>query len=141
MVNNIQESDLLMTTKLPYRKDSVYFQYNVTDFGRARKFYGDVLGFKIAWDMGDDVGWIEYALPVKGAKIGLSLLTEGKVKHGSAKLTLDVTDIEKMKDYLSNMGVKTDEIIDIPNMVSYFNIKDPDGNPIQIVAEPRVKSE
>ncbi len=130
-----------MPEKIPYRKDSVYFQYYVTDFGRARKFYGDVLGFNIAWDMGDDVGWIEYALPVKGAKIGLNLVTEGKVKPSSAKLTLDVTDIEKMKDYLTSKGVKTDEITDIPNMVSYFNIKDPDGNPIQIVAEPRIKSE
>jgi predicted enzyme related to lactoylglutathione lyase len=130
-----------MTDKLPYRKDSVYFQYYVTDFGRARKFYGDVLGFKTTCDMGDDVGWIEYALPVKGAKIGLNLLTEGKVKHGSTKLTLDVTDIEKMKDYLSSKGVRTDEITDVPNMVSYFNINDPDGNPIQIAAEPRVKTE
>jgi predicted enzyme related to lactoylglutathione lyase len=130
-----------MTTKIPYRKDSVYFQYHVTDFGRARKFYGEILGFKSTWDMGDDVGWIEYALPVRGAKIGLNLLTEGKVKHGYAKLTLDVTDIEKMKDYLMSKGIKTDEITDVPNMVSYFNIKNPDGNPIQIFAEPRMKSE
>jgi predicted enzyme related to lactoylglutathione lyase len=130
-----------MTAKLPYRTNSVYFQYVVTDFNKARKFYGDILGFKTAWDMGDEVGWIEYALPVKGAKIGLNLLTEGKIKHGSAKLTLDVTDIEKMKDYLTSKGVKSDDITDIPDMVSYFNIKDPDGNPIQIVSEPRVKGE
>ncbi|OLS20726.1 MAG: hypothetical protein ThorAB25_27900, partial [Candidatus Thorarchaeota archaeon AB_25] len=30
---------------------------------------------------------------------------------------------------------------DIPDMVSYFNLKDPEGNPIQVVADPRVKSE
>ena len=77
---------------------------------------------------------------MKGAKLGLNLLTEGKVKHGSAKLTIEVTDIEKMKEYFVVKGVKTDEITDIPNMVSYFNIKDPDGNPIQIVSEPRVKT-
>ncbi|MDH4215001.1 MAG: VOC family protein [Candidatus Thorarchaeota archaeon] len=130
-----------MTTKLPYRRDSVYFQYYVTDFSRARKFYGDILGFKIAWDIGDDSGWLEYALPARGAKLGLNLLTEGKVKHGSAKLTLIVTDLEDMKDYLKSKGVKTDEITDVPDMISYFNIKDPDGNPIQIAAEPRIKSE
>ena len=130
-----------MTGTIPYRNDSIYFQYYVTDFSRARKFYGDILGLKIAWDMGDAVGWLEFALPLRGAKLGLNLLTEGKVKHGSAKLTLDVTDIEKMKDYLTNKNVKTDEITDIPNMVSFFDIKDPDGNPIQIVSEPRVKSE
>jgi predicted enzyme related to lactoylglutathione lyase len=130
-----------MTDTIPYRKDSVYFQYYVTDFNRARTFYGDVMGFKIAWEMGDDVGWIEYDLPVKGAKLGLSLVTEDKVKHGSAKLTLDVSDIEQMKEYLASKGVTTDAITDVPDMVSFFNINDPDGNPIQIVSEPRVKTE
>ena len=129
-----------MSTRLPYRKDSVYFQYYVTDFGRARNFYGEILGLRSAWDMGDEVGWIEFHLPVKGAKIGLNLVTKNKLKRGSAKLTLEVTDLERMKDHLTSKGVKSDEITDVPDMVSFFNIKDPDGNPIQIVAEPRVKS-
>jgi len=139
MVNIITESDK-MSAKLPYRKDSVYFQYYVTDFGRARNFYGEILGFKSAWDMGDEVGWIEFHLPVKGAKIGLNLVTKDQLKRGSAKLTLEVTDLGKMKEYLTGKDVKSDDITDIPDMVSYFNIKDPDGNPIQIVSEPRVKN-
>lgn len=130
-----------MANKIPYRKDSIYFQHYVTDFSKARKFYGETLGLKSAWDMGDEVGWIEFALPVKGAKISLNLVTKDKLKRGSSKLTLEVTDIVMMKDYLTSKGVKTDEIVDVPNMVSYFNIKDPDGNPIQIVSEPRVKTE
>ncbi|MBN2231169.1 MAG: hypothetical protein JW779_16410 [Candidatus Thorarchaeota archaeon] len=69
----------------------------MTDFGKARKLYGETLGFKSAWDMGNEVGWIAFTRPVKGAKIGLNLVHKDKLKRGSSKLTLEVTDIGMMK--------------------------------------------
>ena len=35
---------------LPYKKGSVYFQYQVTDYERAKKFYSEVMGFEMTWD-------------------------------------------------------------------------------------------
>ncbi len=126
---------------IPYKKDSVFFQYYVKDFERAKKFYSEILGFEKTWDGGEEVGWMQFALPVKGAQLGLNLQREGEVKQGSGTLTLDVEDLETTRNYLTDKGVQADVIVDVPDMVSYFNIIDPDGNKIQIVSDPRVKSE
>jgi predicted enzyme related to lactoylglutathione lyase len=126
---------------MPYKKGSVYFQYQVKDFDRAKKFYSEIMGFEITWDGGTDVGWAEFALPADGARLGINLIQEGEHRQGSGTLTLDVWDLDTCKTYLTEKGVDTSDIIDIPDMVSYFNLKDPEGNPIQIVADPRVKTE
>ncbi|MFX0012958.1 MAG: VOC family protein [Promethearchaeota archaeon] len=129
-----------MTEKFPVKTDSLYFQYSVKDINRAKQFYNDIFGFEITWDGGSEVGWCELALPVKGAKLGLSLKQEGEITPGSGVLTFDVTDLVAAKIYLENKEVKTTDITDIPDMVSFFDMYDSEGNRIQIVAEPRVKS-
>jgi len=129
-----------MKKEFPSKKDSIYFQYNVKDIDRAKKFYTDIFGFEITWDGGTEVGWCELALPVKGVKLGLNLKREGEITPGSGVLTFDVTDLDAAKSYLEDKDVKTTDITDIPNMVSYFDMYDSEGNIIQIVAEPRVKS-
>ncbi|UCG03807.1 MAG: VOC family protein [Candidatus Heimdallarchaeota archaeon] len=126
--------------KFPFKKDSIYFQYNVKDIDRAKKFYSEIFGFEITWDGGSEVGWCELALPVHGVKLGLNLKREGEITPGSGTLTFDVTDLDAAKSYLEEQDVKTADITDIPDMVSYFDIFDSEGNRIQIVAEPRVKS-
>ena len=47
-----------MTDKypIPYSKESVYFQYDVKDFNRAKKFYGEILGLEKTWDGGEEAG-------------------------------------------------------------------------------------
>jgi predicted enzyme related to lactoylglutathione lyase len=126
---------------MPYKKGSVYFQYQVKDFDRAKKFYSEVMGLEIKWDGGAEVGWAEFALPAEGAKLGINLIREGEHRQGSGTLTMDVEDLDSCKTYLESKDIDTSDITDIPDMVSYFNLKDPEGNPIQVVAEPRVKSE
>ncbi len=128
-----------MTRKISFKEDSIYFQYNVIDFDRAKKFYTKIFGFEITFDGGSEVGWCELALPVKGAKLGLSLKREGEITPGSGTLTFDVADLDTTKSYLESNNIKTTDITDIPDMVSYFNMYDSEGNMIQIVAEPRVK--
>ncbi|TFF92274.1 VOC family protein [Candidatus Thorarchaeota archaeon] len=125
---------------MPYKRGSVYFQYQVKDYERAKEFYSEIMGFEMTWDGGTEVGWGEFDLPAKGAKLGINLITKGEHRQGSGTLTLDVEDIESCKSYLEGKGVKTTEISDIPDMVSYFNMKDSEGNAIQIVADPRVKT-
>ena len=132
-----------MTDKnpIPYSKESVYFQYNVKDFDRARKFYGEILGFEKIWDGGEEVGWMEFALPITGARLGLNHQRDGEIRRGSGTLTLVVDDLEVTKKYLTSKKIESDDIVDIPDMVSYFNLHDSEGNPIQVVSDPRVKSE
>jgi hypothetical protein len=45
-----------------------------------------------------------------------------------------------MLKLLKEKGVKTSEITDIPDMISTFSIKDPDGNTISFVGAPRKKT-
>ena len=126
---------------MPYKKGSVYFQYDVKDFDRAKKFYSEIMGFEITWDGGKEVGWAQFELPAKGAQLGINLLREGELRQGSGTLTMDVVDIVESKKYFESKGIETTDITDIPDMVSYFNLKDSEGNPIQVVADPRVTSE
>ncbi len=125
---------------IPHKKNSIYFAYPVQDYDRAVKFYEEVFKFEKLWDQGSKVGWCEFALPVKGAKLGLSLSQSGKIKLGSARLVLDVLDLGVTREYLKSKGVKTTEITDILDMVSYFDAFDSEGNIIQIVSDPRVKT-
>jgi predicted enzyme related to lactoylglutathione lyase len=139
----MRDVEVLVMTKYPvsYKRDSVYFQYSVKDFDRAKKFYEEVMGFEKTWDGGVEVGWCEFKLPVEGANLGLNLLQEGEVKKGSGTLTMNVDDLAKTREYYESKGLSPTDIVDIPDMVSYFNIEDTEGNPIQVVADPRVKSE
>ncbi len=129
-----------LTTKFPFKSDSIYFQYNVKDIERAKNFYVETFGFEVSFDGGSEVGWCELSLPVKGTKLGLNLLPpDTELTPGSGVLTFELTDLEKGKKMLTSKGVKTDEIIDIPKMVSYFNTQDSEGNKIQFVGEPRLQ--
>jgi predicted enzyme related to lactoylglutathione lyase len=129
-----------MTDKIPFKNDSIYFQYNVSDFDKAKAFYKDIFGFELSWDGGAEVGWCEFNLPVQGAKLGLNLQKERDFSNDSGVLTFDVTNLDSTKSYLEGKEVKTSDIVDIPDMVSYFNCWDTEGNRIQFVAEPRVKN-
>ena len=128
---------------MPYRKGSVYFHFQVKDFDRAKKFYTDIMGFELKWDGGTQVGWAEFELPAPGARLGINLIREGEsaFRMGSGTLSMEVEELDSCKSYLEKKGIETSEIIDVPNMISYFNVKDTEGNPIQFVTEPRVKTE
>ena len=122
-------------------EDLVYVSLNVADYERAKKFYQDVFKFKITFDAGIEVGWCELALPIPGVHIGLNFNPDVPVKHGATTLGLQVKDLDKTKAYLESQGVEiTGDIYDLPDMVSILNIKDSEGNKIQLIAPPRVKT-
>jgi predicted enzyme related to lactoylglutathione lyase len=129
-----------MKPAFPFKTDYLYFQYHVLDIERARDFYVNTFDFKVAWDGGKEVGWCELDLPVKRTRLGLNLLPEGsKLISGSGTLSFEVTDLEKARIILEEKGVPSDEITDVPDLVSYFNAVDSEGNKIQFVGEPRIK--
>ncbi|MFX1513562.1 MAG: VOC family protein [Promethearchaeota archaeon] len=125
---------------IAFNEESIYFSYDVTDFKRAKEFYTNIFNFEITFDAGNEIGWCELDLPVKGVKLGLNLKQEGEMNIGSGKIVFMVNDLDATKDYLENKDVKTENIVDIPDMVSYFNMYDSEGNIIQIISDPRVKS-
>jgi predicted enzyme related to lactoylglutathione lyase len=129
-----------MNSEFPFKTDSMYFQYSVKDIERAKTFYVETFGFEVVWDGGTEVGWCELNLPVKGTKLGLNLLPESaNLVQGSGVLTFEVTDLNQARKMLLEKSVISDEIIDIPGLVSYFNAVDSEGNKIQFVGEPRIK--
>ncbi|MHA1399682.1 MAG: VOC family protein [Candidatus Heimdallarchaeaceae archaeon] len=123
----------------PIKYKTMYFQLKVKDIERAKKFYEDIFGFQVSWYQSPDVGWCEFNLPGGSPCLGLNVVAEGEeIAPSSGILTISVENIESTKTYLENKGIETTEIVDIPNLVSYFNMKDSEGNAIQIVADPRV---
>ena len=118
---------------IPYR--TVYFQLSVEDLERAKRFYEEVFGLDVVWYMSPEAGWCELQLPGGGSRLGLNAGGKG------GTLTFDVEDLEATKAYLEGKGLETGEIVDVPDMVSYFNTRDTEGNLLQIVSEPRVKSQ
>ena len=117
---------------------TVYLRINVEDMERAKRFYGDVLNLEVVFAPPPEVGWCELQLPGGAPRLGLNHLAEG-FRPDAGMLMLEVGDIEGTKAYLEGRGVETSEYTDIPGIVTYFYIKDSEGNTIQVVSEPRVE--
>ena len=125
----------------PIKVDKMYFQLKVVDLERAKKFYEDIFGFKIEWYEDPEAGWCEFNLPGGNPRLGLNLIEEGDIAPDSGVFTIQVLNLEETKEYLEDNGIKTTDIVDIPNMVSFFDITDSEGNHVQIVANPRLIDE
>ncbi|MBY9000262.1 MAG: VOC family protein [Candidatus Heimdallarchaeota archaeon] len=126
---------------IPIKFRSIYFQVMVKDLERAKKFYEDVFEFEVAWYEGPEIGWCEFHLPTTKSRLGLNASRKDEeLQKNNGVLTLDVENLEESKKYLESKGIKTSDIIDNPNNVSFFNLEDSEGNKIQIVGDPRVKN-
>ena len=102
----------------------------VTDLGRSRHFYRDVLGLKeIAKPKTFD-------FPVLWFDLGnqhLHLLVKGRLDAVSPRhFALRVADADAARAYFRERGVRTDETTPIPGADRFF-IHDPDGNRIEVI--------
>jgi len=92
--------------------------------------------------MSPEVGWTEFELPGDSPHLGLNAVLEGEeYEEDSGTFTIQVKNLEETKNFLEEQDVDTTEITDIPALVSYFNITDPEGNRVQIVSDPRISDE
>lgn len=127
-----------MTNNLP-KIIRTYFQVKVDDLLRAKEFYQETFGFDVAYFEGANIGWAEMQLPGE-ARLGLNLRRPDENKPKSwGILTVEVENIEASWEYFKQKGTTPTEIYDNPNNISFFNIKDSEGNDVQIVSEPRIK--
>jgi len=58
------------------RNDSVMFEYDVHEMKRAVAWYREILGLEVTFQGGEC--HTEFALPVKGARLALSLVDKRK---------------------------------------------------------------
>ena len=115
---------------------------NVTDWARAKKFYGETLGLPVARFLSDDIGWMQFG--VEGtAQLAINLWRGPEPfprGDGGATIIFGVDDAPKTVEELRRGGVKCDDAIAIPDMVTYANFYDPDGNRLQISGPPPARA-
>jgi predicted enzyme related to lactoylglutathione lyase len=124
--------------KNPIKIRRIYFQIKVDDLIRAKDFYNELFKFPVGFFKGVELGWAEMELPGE-ARLGLNLRRPNDEKPKSwGILTVDVENLKECWEYMKEIGLNPTEIYDNPNNVSFYNIKDSEGNSIQIVGDPRV---
>lgn len=112
--------------------------YPVSDWQKAKKFYGDTLGLPVANFLTDEVGWMEFGDP-KGARLAINLWNgPGPFPKtpGGAIVIFEVPDAYAAVAELKKRGVKCDEVVAVPQMVTYASFYDPDGNLLQVAGPP-----
>ena len=109
---------------------------SVPDLESARAFYAETLGLGApTYDL-PEMGWIEFSTGGPGA---LSLVPpeDGAAFSPSTHTTvvLDVYDCGEAVATLRARGVRCDDPVPVPGMVTYASIYDPFGNRLQICSD------
>lgn len=111
--------------------------YPVSDWQRAKRFYGETLGLPVAEFYGDEVGWMEFG-PKEGTHLSISLWSGDEPMPartgGGAIVVFMVEDADETAKELRARGVKCNPPETIPGMVRYASFFDPDGNELQIAS-------
>jgi predicted enzyme related to lactoylglutathione lyase len=107
--------------------------FNVTDWEGAKQFYGETLGMPVRLDLGPEVGWCEFGEEGK-TTLAISLWRDETPppRGGGATPVFDVDDPYAAVEALRNQGVRCDDPVTIPDMVTYASVYDPEGNIFQI---------
>ena len=106
---------------------------NVTDWDRAKKFYGETLGFPIAY-AGEDFGWIEYGHPDQ-AHLAINLWRGPEPMPptgGGGTPVFTCYDVRATIEQFRANGVRCEDPQEVPGVVLYANCYDPEGNRLQL---------
>jgi catechol 2,3-dioxygenase-like lactoylglutathione lyase family enzyme len=117
-----------------FKNINVCYVY-VRNWEAARKFYQDLLGWPEAY-ASDEIGWVEWG--AEGAThFAINRWDEeGEMPPvgGTPKVVLSVDDAFKTTEALRAKGIRCDEVIDIPGVVTYGAFFDPEGNRIEFAS-------
>ena len=115
----------------PLQKMSVVF-YFVSDWERAKKFYGETLGLRTHMCT-DEGGWAEFETN-SDVRLAIHRVRPGqKVTKGGGTAIFTVADAKAAKGELEGRGVKFEgDLHEVPGMVLLGTFLDPDGNSLQI---------
>jgi predicted enzyme related to lactoylglutathione lyase len=112
--------------------------YIVSDWQKSKKFYSETINLPVAAFMGDEVGWMEFG-EKNGTHLAIMLDNSGAPHlspQGGAIAVFSVADAYAAVKELRRRGVKCDDVIAIPNMVTFATFYDPDGNRLQVAGPP-----
>ena len=116
----------------------IRFKLAVSDMPKAKAFYADKLGLKVASDYrrDDHNWWVSLTLPQDGASIVLSTAHEN-MKPGTMSMYFATSDLGAAHKELSAKGAKVSDVKDDlygpGSGVKWFNLDDPDGNQVFLV--------
>ena len=107
----------------------------VSDLARSKEWYSKLFGKPP--DLEPFPGNIEYKLGNAWVQI-----SKGAVKPSSWNLHIEVQDLSIEHNRLLGQGLTTSEIGTTPGVITWFDIKDPDGNNMRwfqvLTADPKV---
>jgi predicted enzyme related to lactoylglutathione lyase len=106
-----------------------WFEVSGKDGAKLQQFYGDLFGWKIDAENPMNYGIVEGADGGIGGGIGTS-------QHGDTQVTfyVSVDDLQAYLDKAEKLGGRTVvPITEIPNMVTFAQIADPEGNVVGVV--------
>ncbi len=111
--------------------------YNTSDFERTKKFYTEMLGLPVAFDV-SEMGWIEFGYPNQ-THLAFNLWRDQATKPpalGGATATFTCDDVRGAIARLQAKGVPCDPIDEMPSVIlgSFY---DPDGNRLQLAETPK----
>lgn len=107
--------------------------YNVSDLGRAKKFYGETLGLPVSM-VSDEAGWAEYGHPHQ-SHLAVNLWRGPEPippALGGATATFTCDDVRGSIERLRAKGVRCEEVEEVAGMVILAGFFDPDGNRLQL---------
>jgi predicted enzyme related to lactoylglutathione lyase len=93
----------------------------VSDLSSSREWYSRLFGKEP--DLEPFPGNVEFKLG--GAWVQIS---HGTVHDSSWSLQLEVRNLSRERERLEEAGIVAGEIRTVPDVISYFDLKDPDGN-------------
>jgi predicted enzyme related to lactoylglutathione lyase len=112
----------------------VHFEVMAKDGKRSQEFYGNLFGWKF------DIVEGGYGMINTGVKMGIGGGI-GQVTENVAPYTVFYVQVEDVQSYLDKAvslgGKVTMPLTEIPNMVTYAQFADPDGNVIGLLKGPQ----
>ncbi len=93
----------------------------VSDLSRSKDWYSRVFGK--GPDLEPFPGHLEYK--IGGAWVHIS---KGEVKPSGWRIEIEVQDLQRGPSRLQKAGISTSEIGTSPGAITWFSLKDPDGN-------------
>lgn len=109
--------------------------YPVSDWQRSKTFYVETLGLPVAAFMGDDIGWMEFG-ERNSVHLAIRLWQSPDpfpAVTGGGVAVFGVEDAYVAAAELRKKGMRCEDVVAIPQMVTYADFYDPDGNRLQIV--------
>ncbi len=107
----------------------------VSDLAKAKAFYSDVLGLGApAFDI-PQANWIEWKTG-NDADISITQADGTFTPNHNTIIVFNVDDCHAAVAELRRRGIRCDDPVGIPGMVTYASFYDPDGNRLQMASDP-----